>query len=348
MRTHIHTLLLACVLAMTVIGTARQSSANAQEMPGEEAMISLAAFIGDWQFQGVAHSGIDGVRPGELFMARQTVRWKVPMEELAIEWQIFSEGGVAISMGRARMRWDDIAGAILNTYAGEDGTKSFKGVATLIGVNGGDFDWRGHESSGTGESLNYETTYALLDTDRWQIDFIPTCADDTVLEPMQFTWERANAFKRSIGEFASVVGKWTRMYQDASGRTVLSTLNIGWGPGERALLMAMQDEVDGEKTFQAAEMLFHDPVSTRIRSRFIGARGSTGDGRFEFDRENGVPFALNRCSGVNDMGEDFVCLFRIEVDGDTLTRRCLEFAINGSPMEQSVLDGMTEIFNRGD
>ena len=270
------------------------------------------------------------------------------MEELAIEWQIFSEGGVAISSGRARMRWDDIAGAILNTYAGQDGTRSFKGVATLIGMDGGDFDWRGHESSGTGESLNYETTYALADADHWRIDFIPTCADDTVLEPLQFTWKRTNDFKRSLGEFAKVVGKWTRMYQDSAGRTVLSTLNIGWGPGERGLLLAMQDEVDGEKSFQTAEMLFHDPLTGRIRSRFIGARGSTGDGRFEFDVENGNAFALNRCSGVNDMGEDFVCLYRLQVEGDTLTRSCLEFAINGTPLDQATRDSLSETYRRAD
>jgi len=324
------------------------SAAQAQQLPASDAMAELGAFIGDWHFQGIATSGIDGVPPGERFMARQTVRWEVPMEELAIEWQIFSEGGVAISSGRARMRWDDIAGAILNTYAGQDGTRSFKGVATLIGMDGGDFDWRGHESSGTGESLNYETTYALADADHWRIDFIPTCADDTVLEPLQFTWKRTNDFKRSLGEFAKVVGKWTRMYQDSAGRTVLSTLNIGWGPGERGLLLAMQDEVDGEKSFQTAEMLFHDPLTGRIRSRFIGARGSTGDGRFEFDVENGNAFALNRCSGVNDMGEDFVCLYRLQVEGDTLTRSCLEFAINGTPLDQATRDSLSETYRRAD
>ena len=337
---------LALALALVSVEMHGHSQAIADELPGPEIFSELNGFVGDWHFQGVASTGIDGVMPGEPFMARQSVRWKVPMQELAIEWHIQSEGGVEFSSGRSRMRWDDIAGAILNTYAGEDGGRSFKGVATLIGSNGADFDWRGHESSGTGESLNYETTYALFGDGQWRVDFIPTCADDTVLEPMQFVWERTNEFKQSIGEFASLVGQWSRMYQDNSGRTVISTLNVGWGPGDRALLFAMQDDIDGEKTFQAAEMLFHDPVSKRIRSRFIGATGSTGDGRFEFDMVDGNVLALNRCSGVNDMGEDFVCLFSIEVEDEMLTRKCLEFAVNGSSLEKSKLEAMTEIFRR--
>jgi hypothetical protein len=268
------------------------------------------------------------------------------MKELAIEWHIHSEGGVEFSSGRSRLRWDDIAGAILNTYAGEDGDRSFKGVATLIGMNGGDFDWRGHESSGTGESLNYETTYALFDRDHWRIDFIPTCADDTVIEPMQFVWERTNEFKRSLGELAGLVGQWSRMHQDEAGRTIISTLNVAWGPGERSLLMAMRDDADGVETFQAAEMLFHDPVSKRIRSRFVGATGITGDGRFEFEHTDGMLFALNRFAGTNAMGEDFVCLYRLDLQEDTLTNQCLELAVNGEPVSEAELETMTQVYRR--
>lgn len=318
----------------------------AEELPGPEAFAHMSDFVGDWHFSGVASSGISGVEPGERFIARQSVRWAVPMKELAIEWHIHTDSGKEFSSGRSRLRWDEIAGAILNTYAGEDGGRSFRGVATLIGMNGNDFDWRGHESSGTGESLNYETTYELTDSDHWQVDFIPTCADDTIIEPLRFVWERTNEFKRSLDGFAGLVGKWSRLYQDASGATVISTLNVAWGPGDRSLLMAKRNDVDGKETFVGAEILFQDPVSKRIHSRFVGATGFTGDGRFEFDSAEGKQFAMNRFAGANAQGEEIVCLYRIDLQEDSLTLRCLELAVNGESVSDTELDSMTESYRR--
>ena len=110
--------------------------------------------------------------------------------------------------------------------------------------------------------------------------------------------------------------------------------------------MAKRNDADGKETFVGAEILFQDPVSKRINSRFVGATGFTGDGRFEFDSVDGKLFAMNRFSGVNAQGEEIVCLYRIDLQEDSLALRCLELAVNGESVSETELETMTESYRR--
>lgn len=327
-------LLAACVSSLAV----------ADDLPGADAIGELAGFVGDWHFEGVALEGFEGIDGGEAFRATQTVRWVVPHKELGIEWTLVTASGHQFSSGRSRIRWDDISGAVLNTYAGVDGDQSYRGVSTLIGMKGIDFDWRGHESAGTGSSLNYETTFALSDGDHWRVDFIPTCADDSLLEPMRFVWERDNEFKKALGEYASIVGEWSRVYQDEQDRTVLRRIEIAWGPGERSLLIGSWDVIGDSKVFRGAEVIYLDPQSDMISGRMVAANGATWSGTFkETKTNNGTIFGCV-FTGSSSLGEPIRGTLAFELEGSTLSHShsIVVIAANGD----EVLSESTRLYHR--
>ena len=314
----------------------------AEDLPGSDAIGKLNEFVGDWHFDGVTLDGVPGVQGGEPFRATQTVRWVVPNEELGIEWTLSTTSGQQFSAGRSRIRWDDISGAILNTYAGTDGDQAYRGVATLIGIKGIDLDWRGHESSGTGASLNYETTFAMSDGDHWRVDFIPTCADDSVLEPMRFVWERDNEFKKAIGEFAGIIGEWSRVFQDNRGRTVMGSLEIAWGPGERSILIGHWETLDEKRSFRAAEVIFMDPVSKTVQSRYVGAAGMVGTGVFRNDSTDGTFTSTCAYASTDAMGESISASIEFALEETSLKQTLVTHAANG----EQVLDEEARVYRR--
>lgn len=307
---------------------------SADDLPGVAAIEKLNGFVGDWHFDGVTLDGVAGIDGGQAFRAVQTVRWIVPNKELGIEWSLRTLSGEGFSSGRSRIRWDDISGAVLNTYAGADGDKSFNGVSTLIGISAGDFDWRGHESAGTGDSLNYETTFALSDNDHWRVDFIPTCADNTVLEPMRFVWVRDNEFKKAIGELASVVGQWSRVFQDERGRTVTGSLDIAWGPGERSILIAHWATLDGNRAFRGAEVVFLDPASGEIRSRFVDAAGTVSIGVWAGEPDSVSFTTVCAYEGTDAMGKQVRSLVEMSLTETTLTQRFAMLEATGDEVSE--------------
>ena len=329
-------------LSSVLLAACVSSLAVAEDLPGAEAISELAGFVGDWHFEGVALDGSEGIDGGEAFLATQTVRWVVPHKELGIEWTLVTATGHQFSSGRSRIRWDDISGAILNTYAGVDGEKAYRGVSTLIGIKGIDLDWRGHESAGTGSSLNYETTFAMSDGDHWRVDFIPTCADDSLLEPMRFVWERDNEFKKALGEYTGIVGTWSRTFQDAQGRTVLRTIEIAWGPGERSLLIGTWDTIDDAKSFEGAEVVYLDPVTGLIQGRMVGSDGATWTETFAASAPNpDLPFTCT-FAGSTATGEPVRGTLTFDLDGSTLSHSIMAYEANSD----EVLTEETRIYHR--
>jgi hypothetical protein len=321
---------------------------RAEDMPGVDAISRMGEFVGDWNFRGVTSKGIDGVAGGVPFTATQTVQWVVPMEVLSVDWEMYTDDGVRFSSGRSQIRWDDIAEAVMNTYAGQDGGRSFKGVTTLIASNRGNFDWRGHESSGAGESLNYETTYRIVGGDRWQVDFIPTCADNTVIETMRFEWERNNEFKMALGPFTELVGTWSGLHQDAEGRTVISSIGVEWGPGDHALLVAVREDVDGESILAGVDMIYRNEDAKAIRTRFIGSRGLVAEGSFKIDlnQSSEMVVAEGDWSGVNAMGQRIEMRRRIEIIGNQMVQKMMFYSVDGRESDSKSLEAMERIFQR--
>lgn len=317
-------------------------------MPGADVISRMGEFVGDWNFQGVTSKGIDGVAGGVPFTATQTVQWVVPMKVLSVDWEMYTNDGIRFSSGRSQIRWDDIAEAVLNTYAGQDGGRSFKGVSTLIASDRGNFDWRGHESSGSGESLNYETTYRIVGGDRWQVDFIPTCADNTVIETMRFEWERNNEFKMALGPFAGIVGTWSGLHQDADGRTVISSVGVEWGPGDHALLVAVREDVDGQSILTGVDMIYRDDNTQAIQTRFVGARGLVAEGVFEIDLNQSSEMIVAEASwsGIDAIGQRVEMRRRLEISGNQMIQKTLSYTIDGRESDEKSLQAMERIFQR--
>lgn len=336
------------LLACCVLPLFSNADVRGEDMPGAEAISQMGEFVGDWNFRGVTSKGIDGIAAGVPFTATQTVQWVVPMKVLSVDWEMYTDDGNRFSSGRSQIRWDDIAEAVLNTYAGQDGGRSFKGVTTLIAKDRGNFDWRGHESSGSGESLNYETTYRIVGGDRWQVDFIPTCADNTVIETMRFEWERNNEFKMALGPFAEVVGTWSGLHQDADGRTVISSLGVEWGPGDHALLVAIREDVDGESILTGVDMIYRDENAQAIRTRFVGARGLVAEGMFEIDlnQSSEKVVAEGSWSGFDAIGQRIEMRRRLEITGDQMIQKMLSYTIDGRESDEKALQAMERIFQR--
>ena len=335
------------LVALSCVGLFSGVSIAAEDLPGPDAITEMNKFVGDWTFSGRTMEGIPGIKAGEEFKATQTVTWAVPMKELAIEWEMRTTSGMKFSSGRGRIRWDDFADAVINTYMGEEGDQSFKGVGTLIGVDGNNYDWRGHESGGVGESVNYEATYTMIEKSRWQVEFIPTCVDNDNIRTIRFTWERTNEFKEAVGELAGMIGTWTRVYQDATGATAISTLDVTWGPGERALVVNHTNTIDGNTTPKSMEVIYFDPLSKRVLSRYIGAEGTVAQGSYELGTENGLFYTICTFTGNNAMLERVVSRQRTDHDGDTLKQEFLETAVkNISDTKGTKLEEEVRVYTR--
>lgn len=325
--------LIPALITISLAGLVTSTTMAGDEVPGEEAMESLGAFVGDWQFTGTTQEGIPGIDAGMSFTTFQKVQWTVPMKELSIDWTMKAQNGTTFGSGRSRVRWDDFAEAILNTYMGTEGFTSFKGVATLIGVDGVNFDWRGHESSGTGASLNYELSYKLSGGQNWLVDFVPTCTDAENIEPARFTWSRTNDFKYAIGSFADMVGNWTMISEAEDGTTTINTMDISWGPGERALVVNHARTVDGEMVPMGMEVMFLNPEDKRVLGRLIFANGAVVISEYEMIKEDGALLINSVFSGSNPMQESFRGVQSSMLEGDTFQMQPVDMTLEGSRFE---------------
>lgn len=317
-------------------------------LPGLEAMQGLDRFIGEWAMEGITDEGRASVPGGVEFTAEQSVWWVEPGRSLAVEWTVMLRDGVEVSSGRGRITYDEAAGAVLNIYSGRDRGRPFTGSATLIGFDGAALDWRGHETSGTGASVNYEVTYQSADRDSWVVDFIPTCIDGSGgPQPGRFIWSRTNPFIERLEMAPGLLGVWDGTTQDAMGRTVLSTLEISAGPGERSLRLRKTDEIDGEVRLVGEEIIWFDAGSERLRSRFLGADGAATGGVMTVEESlEGQPYLRSTWSGTDESGRPRSGIARIELVDDRLSIEYEAFEIDGRALDMTERGVLGRQFDR--
>ena len=271
----------------------RNSAAQDDEaaIPGIEALEGLGTLVGEWSMSGLAQTdtdddaGSDSV--GRMFQARQSIQWIEPGRSLGVVWSVMVEDGTVITSGRGRINWDDIAGAVVNTYRGEEDGRPFTGSATLIAAGDGAYDWRGHETSGTSESVNFEVTYTFPNDDLCMVDFIPTCIDgDVELDPARFSWKRVNPFHEVVPFAPDLLGEWVLRSGGSEFIPDGSRMNVRSGQGGRSLsFIVLEPGRDGD--FIAMEMLWLDDSSGDLDSRLITSDGRMGDGSPSVDRRDG-------------------------------------------------------------
>ena len=304
-------------------------------LPGLEAMEGLDRFIGKWEMEGITDEGRAALPGGVEFTAEQSVWWIEPGRSLAVEWNVMLGDGVEVSSGRGRITWDEAAGAVLNIYSGRDRGRPFTGSATLIGFDGAALDWRGHETSGTGASVNYEVTYQSADRDSWVVDFIPTCIDGSGgPQPGRFIWSRTNPFVERLEIAPELIGVWDGTWQDTMGRTVLSTLEIAAGPGERSLRLRSTDEVDGVVRVVGDEIIWLDAGPERIRTRFLGADGLVTGGVMTLESSlDGQSYLRSAWSGTDESGRPRSGVAKIDLVDDRLSIGYEAFEIDGRSLD---------------
>ncbi len=250
------------------------------ELPGKESFAGLSILIGEWSMNGLTAAGQKGV-PGErFFTARQKIDWIEPGSSLGVEWSVNLDDGTGIASGRGRIAWDDIAGAIVNTYRGEEAGRRFSGNATLIAEESGEtmFDWRGHETGGTSDSVNFEVTYLFPDQNTFLVDFIPTCLDgDAGPEPSRFSWKRVNRFDDAMPLATELLGEWTLRSGGSEFISDGSRLIVRRGRGGDSLSVTGLEAGEGGG-FLFSEVIWMDPATAELSSRWIGADGTTLSG----------------------------------------------------------------------
>lgn len=249
--------------------TDRASHLLTSRLPGKEAMSVLTSLEGEWEMVGTTHRPSDDAPAGSSFTARQTARWEIPDRVLKVEWLVVDGAGAVIGDGRSRIAYDEIASAVVNTYAGNDRDTRFSGSATLIDASDGVLEWRGHETRGLAASVNFEVTYLFPDPSTFTVDFIPTCVDGEVgPRPSRFTWTRSNSFLSAI----PFVDRWMGAWSNATDATLES--RIRFGPGRRSLVIESfpADRIDREAA-SLMETIWFDP-----RSRVLRYRGHRDDG----------------------------------------------------------------------
>lgn len=260
---------------------------EAGSIPGIEAVEALETLVGEWSMTGLTDNGIDGDATGRMFRARQSVEWIEPGRSLGVVWSVMLEDGSVITSGRGRINWDDIAGAVVNTYRGEESGRPFTGSATLIEMGDGVFDWRGHETSGTSESVNFEVTYAFPTNDACVVDFIPTCVDgDVDLDPARFSWNRVNPFHEAVPSAPDLVGVWLLRSGGSEFMPDGSRMTIRPGRGGRSISMVVVDPTDGGD-FIGSEILWLDDRTGELGIRSIASDGWVNEGSPSMDRRDG-------------------------------------------------------------
>lgn len=332
---------MATLVALGISGGAiaqvEPEPAELPALPGVEAMQGLDRFVGEWAMEGVTDEGRVSLPGGVDFTAAQSVWWIEPGRSLAVEWNVTLADGSEVSSGRGRITYDEAAGAVLNIYSGRDRGRPFTGSATLIGFDGSALDWRGHETSGTGASVNYEVTYQSADRDSWVVDFIPTCIDGSGgPQPGRFIWSRANPFLERLEMAPGLIGIWDGTWQDAMGRTVLSTLEIAAGPGELSLRLRKTDEVDGVVEVVGDEIIWFDGGSERIRSRFLGADGLVTAGVMTLEESlDGRSYLRSTWSGTDESGRPRSGVATIHLRDGRLSIEHEAFEIDGRTLDMS-------------
>ena len=306
-------------------------------LPGLEAMEGLDRFVGEWGMEGITDEGRASLPGGVEFTAAQSVWWIEPGRSLAVEWNVTLKDGAEVSSGRGRITYDEAAGAVLNIYSGRDRGRLFTGSATLIGFDGSALDWRGHETSGTGTSVNYEVTYQSADRDAWVVDFIPTCIDGSGgPQPGRFVWNRTNPFIERLEIASGLIGVWDGTWQDPLGRTVLSTLESAAGPGERSLRLRSTDEIDGVVRVVGDEIIWFDAGSEQLRSRFLGGDGLVTGGVVTPEESlDGQSYLQSAWSGSDESGRPRSGITRIELLEDRLSIGCEAYEIDGRSLEMA-------------
>ncbi|MCP4837415.1 MAG: hypothetical protein GY895_21930 [Phycisphaera sp.] len=331
---------------MIVVGLGLTASAIAQvdaelpefdALPGLEAMQGLDRFVGEWNMEGITDEGRASMPGGVEFTAEQSVWWIEPGRSLAVEWNVTLDDGTDLSSGRGRITYDEAAGAVLNIYSGRDRGRPFTGSATLIGFDGSALDWRGHETSGTGASVNYEVTYQSADRDSWIVDFIPTCIDGSGgPQPGRFIWSRTNPFVERLEMAPGLIGLWDGTWQDAMGRTVLSTLEIAAGPGERSLRLRKTDEIDGVVRVVGDEIIWFDAGSERLRSRFLGGDGLVTGGVVTPEESlEGRSYLRSAWTGTDESGRPRSGITRIDLVDDRLMIGFEALEIDGRTLDMT-------------
>ncbi|MDG2133046.1 MAG: hypothetical protein P8J88_06110 [Phycisphaerales bacterium] len=317
-------------------------------LPGLEAMEGLDRFVGEWEMEGITDEGRASMPGGVEFTAEQSVWWVEPGRSLAVEWDVTLKDGTKVSSGRGRITYDEAAGAVLNIYSGRDRGRPFTGSATLIGFDGAALDWRGHETSGTGASVNYEVTYQSADRDAWVVDFIPTCIDGSGgPQPGRFVWNRTNPFIERLEIAPGMIGVWDGAWQDAMGRTVLASLEITAGPGERSLRLRSTDEVDGVVRVVGDEIVWFDAASEQIRSRFLGGDGLVIGGVITLEKSlEGSPYLRSAWSGTDESGRPRSGIMKIELLDDRLTIGYEALEIDGRTLDMTERTAFRREFDR--
>ena len=304
-----------CIAGMLLF-TSSSVSAGQDEgasLPGLEAVTDLGTLVGEWSMSGLAGKGSEENSAGRMFRARQSIQWIEPGRSLGVVWSVMLEDGSVITSGRGRINWDDIAGAVVNTYRGEEDGRPFTGSATLIAASDGVFDWRGHETFGTSESVNFEVTYAFPNDDLCTVDFIPTCVDgDVELDPARFSWSRVNPFQEAMPFASDLLGDWALLSGGSDFIPDGSRMAIRSGRGGRSLSFVVSEP--GENgDFIGTEILWLDDATGDLGIRMIASDGSVRVGAPSIDRRNGrsalqVVWAANVEGDRSDDQEDLVSM----------------------------------------
>ena len=292
-------------------------------LPGPEAMNALASLAGRWTLEASEGAGM---------LARQTVEWNDTESMLLVEWSTTDGAGTTLAEGRGRITWDDIAGAVVNTYAGRDGDRRFSGSATLIGIDGDVSDWRGHETRGSGGSVNFEVTYDLRDDAVFIVDFIPTCLDglDT-LAPVRFAWSRVDPFVEALPIAEELAGDWVLTSGGHEGMPDGSTMAISRGAGGRSLVFMIREPgtPDGAVgAIMGIEQIWFDADTGILHDRFISVDGSvmTAEPTIEHPGDGVSPVVSSRWT-MDEAGMSVTS--RMWVDGDDLHVAFTDHLMNG-------------------
>ena len=313
------------LLAILALSTPATAQAERSELPGKESFAGLSALIGEWSMTGVTAAGQEGVPGGRFFTARQQIDWIEPGLSLGVEWSVNLDDGIGIASGRGRIAWDDIAGAIVNTYRGEEAGRRFSGNATLIAEESGDtmFDWRGHETGGTSDSVNFEVTYIFPDQNTFLVDFIPTCLDgDAGPEPSRFSWKRVNRFDVAMPLATELLGEWTLQSGGSEFIPDGSRLVIRRGRGGNSLSVTGLEAGDAG-AFLFSEVIWMDPATAELGNRWVGADGTMLSGSPSVVTRNGRPsfrveWTIDGPPVDGSSTEDTLPISWLTVDGDRM------------------------------
>jgi hypothetical protein len=265
-------LAMAAFAGLTTTAFATPQDDAVASLPGAEAMASLDALVGRWTLENG-----DGDNDGDGTFTSQTVAWNEDRTAITVEWFTVTESGEQVAGGRGRIVYDDIAGAVLNTYAGRDGDRSFSGSATLISIDGAVSDWRGHETRGSGQSVNFEVTYDLRSAERFLVDFIPTCIDGLdALQPVRFGWDRVDEFLELVPNADDLAGDWVLREGGHPGMPNGSRMSVERGSGGMSLVFLMR-EPGGDGRLLGVETLWFHPESG-LRDLYFDTVGNVMNG----------------------------------------------------------------------